>query len=58
MENVLNMLFVHGLDAALQCLRGKLAAINRLPLSDFVISAEYRGDYAEDAFVPAGKISR
>jgi len=58
MEDVLNMLFVHGLDAALKCLRSKLATINSLPLSEFVISAEYRGEYAEGAFVPAGKISR
>ncbi len=58
MERVLNVLFYRGVDTALRCLREKLAEMTKLPLSSFVISTEYRGEYAEDALLPINKIAR
>ncbi|KAH7728995.1 DNA polymerase [Aphelenchoides avenae] len=57
MEKVLLLLFRSNLDAALSFLRSKLATPEDFPISDFVLSGDYRVKYSENAVIPLKKIA-
>ncbi|CAD5215905.1 unnamed protein product [Bursaphelenchus xylophilus] len=57
LEKCLNILFDFGQTAVIRYLQSKLANPESFPLSSFIINAEYRGEYAEKAQVPAKKLA-
>ncbi|CAD5223802.1 unnamed protein product [Bursaphelenchus okinawaensis] len=56
-EKCLNILFDYDHYAVIQYLRTNLSHPQKYPLSDFIINAEYRGEYSERAQVPAKKLA-
>uniref|UniRef100_A0A7E4W7G4 DNA polymerase n=1 Tax=Panagrellus redivivus TaxID=6233 RepID=A0A7E4W7G4_PANRE len=57
METVLRLLFDDNVDGAVQYLRYKMQNVEKIRLADFIISGDYRVNYAESAVLPMKKIA-
>uniref|UniRef100_A0A0N4Z9G7 DNA polymerase n=1 Tax=Parastrongyloides trichosuri TaxID=131310 RepID=A0A0N4Z9G7_PARTI len=55
-ENFLKILFENSMNTALYYIKNRLQRIEQIPFNKFIISASFRGEYAERAVVPSKKI--
>jgi hypothetical protein len=58
MKKMLALMFKGTVDAALKYLRSRLLQIERIHPTEFILSTDYRGGYAEGANIPLKKIAR
>lgn len=57
LEKALRIVFRNDVPALVRYLDLQLSNLEKLPLTDFIFSKEYRKHYAESAVVPAKKIA-
>jgi hypothetical protein len=57
MEKCLKVLFENDAYTAINYLRLQLEQLKRFPISDFILHAEFRGEYSNAAVIPIKKLA-